>query len=172
MIRVQNGLTHIRLFDWHQENDFFIRRFLNSLKKGAPFFVFDELIKELLHRIISVRSLPLNYVIVPAPAEGPYVKDHAFYIANSLSALSGHTVKTLLSRVQKDGSQSRRWKQRLKNKTERKKVYFHLKEYYACKNYIFVDDILTTGATAFAAYRVLRKPSSFLIVTLAWRHIL
>ena len=171
MIRVQNGLTHIRLFDWYEENDFFIRLLLNSLKKGAPEFIFNELSQELLRRIIHVRSLRTNNVIIPAPAEKSHFKDHAFCLASSLANLTGYSVQSPLSRVTADEGGKLR-KQKLQSKAERRKVHFQTKKYFSYKSCIFVDDILTTGATALAAYKALNKPSSFLVMTLAWRHTL
>jgi len=170
MIRVQSGLTHIRLFDWSQDNDFFLRTFLKSLKGSAFPHIFDELSREILHRIIQVRSLKATNNIIPAPAKKLGLKDHAFCFASSLAQVTGYSLKNLLlRRIFKDRKEMFTKPQKFRNKRERRKVSFQLRVHFPCKSCIFVDDVLTTGATALAAYRALNKPSSFLIVTLAWR---
>ena len=169
MIREQGGLTHLRLFDWNEENDLFVRLFLNSLKKAGPCFVFNTVVLDFLHRIVQVHGLPLEAVLIPAPARSlRHFQDHAFSLAFSFSHLSGLSLCNPLLRlspVNKDQSQKQ------KTKKERRKVRFSLKEDvdFNNKKIIFVDDVLTTGATAQAAHQTLKKPKQFVIFTLAWR---
>lgn len=178
MIREQEGLTHARLFDWNKENDFFIRLFLNSLKRGGPSFIFDKLMQDFLSRIIQVRPLPLKALLIPAPAHpGLYFKDHAFCLGSSFSRLSGLRLKNPLLRLSVSDKADKTDKagvktQKRKNRRERKKVRFCLKENSLIKkeeSIIFIDDILTTGGTALAAYETSGAPKDFMIFTLAWR---
>ena len=163
MIRWQNGKTHWRLWDWTKENDLFVRVVLGSLKKTTPDFVFEKISQEFLHRIISVRPLHPESVLVPAPPFGEGNRDHAFRLARALSRQSGFPLKTPLLRELRQGSQKQ------KNLKERRTIKCRLREPVSLKHCVFVDDVLTTGATALAAYEALNRPASFTVLTLAFR---
>ena len=173
MIRTQNRFAHIRLFDWTANNDFFIRFFLNSLKKGAPDFIFNELSRELLHRIVQIQPLEKNTIFIPAPASpNSPIKDHAFCFTNSLAKISNIPIKNSLSRLFFYEEEQQ------KQKTRQKRQELQIIEIEntdattasPSQHFIFVDDILTTGATARAAWKALGKPRNFKILTLTWRH--
>ena len=165
MVREQKGLTHFRLFDWNEENDFFIRLFLKSLKKGGPSFIFNQVILDFLYRVTQVYSVPVDAVIVPTPSYSSS-PDHAFCLASSFSRFSGLDLCNILLH-----SLSEKKDQKQKIKIERRKICFSIKEKSVLKSkkIIFVDDILTTGSTALAAWEALCKPRNFVIFTLAWR---
>lgn len=170
MIREQEGLTHFRLFNWNKENDFFIRLFLNSLKKGGPSFIFNKLILDFLNRVVQISSLPVSSVWIPAPSQSvDDFRDHAFCLASAFSHFSGMPLKNPLLRPSLFDKTSL---QKQKNRQERKEMQFSLKENSFVKEnekVIFVDDILTTGATARAGYKALKAPKEFRIFTLAFR---
>lgn len=176
IIRTQEQFAHIRLFDWNSENDFFIRLFLNSLKKGAPDFIFDEIGRELLHRIIQIQPLEKNTVLIPAPASPKNsIKDHAFCFTASLARISNIPIKNSLLRL----FFYEEIQQKQKTRLARQNLHFQImeeaekpvtKDINPSQHCIFVDDILTTGATATAAWKALGKPRHFKILTLAWRH--
>ncbi|MDE0119421.1 MAG: hypothetical protein OXM55_05380 [Bdellovibrionales bacterium] len=212
IIREQDGWTHIRLFDWNRENDFFIRLFLKSLKKGGPGDVFNKIILEYVHRIVQKYPIPLEAVLVPAPTRSyKPSSDHAFSLALSFSRLMG---LHLFNPLRRGDFVEKKAFQKQKNRQERKEIHFHIdlsglemansefpsflkkslqkphtrglfsssaagtrestqisinKDFFQKKKIIFVDDILTTGATARAAWQALKKPRYFVIFTLAWR---
>lgn len=165
MIREEKELTHVRLFDWNKENDFFIRLFLNSLKKGGPSFVFNKVILEFLHRIVQVYPLPLDAILIPAPSRYSF-QDHAFCLASAFAHFSHLQLYNPLLRLSPVGQV-----QKQRKRQERRQIHFCVKANSCMNNkkVIFVDDILTTGATARAAYRALEEPKAFVIFTLAWR---
>ncbi len=165
MIRVQNEWGHFRLLDWTENNNFFVRSFLKSLKKNAPWFLFRKLSYELFCRIVQVRSFPSDTLLIPAPPEKEGLKDHAFRLAFGLSELTGFEVRTPLIRDQKAGTSP----QKQKTKRERIKTHLRLKEPFSARHCIFVDDVLTTGSTAYAAYKALQQPEFFMICTLVFR---
>ena len=165
MVREQKGLTHFRLFNWNEENDFFVRLFLKSLKKGGPSFIFNQVVLDFLYRITQVYSIPRNAIIVPTPSYSSS-PDHAFCLASSLARFSGlNLYNVLLPHLPEKKDQKQ------KVKKERKKICFLIKEKGVLKNkkIIFIDDVLTTGSTALAAWEALCKPKNFVIFTLAWR---
>ena len=171
MIREQSGLSHVRLFDWGEENDFLARQFLNSLKKGQADAIFNVLAREFLHRFLQVLPLPADTVFIPAPARSECPRDHAFSLCQAFSDISQIQMQNPLRVLpaQKQGAQKR------KTKRERKKIHFQLKEPLpSLKNQriIFVDDILTTGATARSAHKALGQNKPFMIFTLSWRRLL
>ena len=209
MIREQGGWTHARLFDWGEENDFFARMFLNSLKKGGPSFIFERLAQDFLQRFLQVRdlnprdrkpagyekgasfeavptskankklensnkaSLLVNTLFIPAPSSGVVqLTDHAFSFCYALSQTAGIALQNPLLVSHKVSIKQTSQKQ--KNKKERREIHFELKEPFLAgdKTIIFVDDILTTGATAHSAWKALGQPQKFIIFTLSWRRFL
>ena len=170
MLRGQGELKHIRLLDWQEENDLFIRLLLNSLKQGGPSFIFKKLMLDFLQRVIQIERLPLEAIVIPAPPSFlSHFQDHAFCLAAAFSQLSG----LQLVRPPFYFSSSIEGKsQKNKTKRDRRKIQLQVKNNNFItrdKKIIFIDDVLTTGATARAAYHALNKPKDFTIFTLAWR---
>ncbi len=190
MIRCQNGLIHLRLIDWNQKNNLFLKVFLSSLKRGGPSFIFREIMEDFFNRAMRTMSFKNFFssskkVIVPAPPKVPSLKDHAVCLSLALSELSqipsypalsvDHPLSqnSIKSSIQTDlSSTPSTWsEQKTKDKTHRKNINFQLKKLLprSIEEVIFIDDILTTGSTACAAHKVLSPFCRFKIFTLAWR---
>lgn len=164
--RVEKNLPHLRLFDWHEENDRFMRRLIDSLKGGGPEFVFERLGMECFSRFVHIPLWAKNErpVFVPAPPRGDPLKDHARCLAKALAWRFNGEVCPVLRKKRGDASQ--------RQKTRRERGLIELLTAEGLKKdapCVFADDTLTTGATARAAFRALERPKQFFVFTLAYR---
>ena len=178
LIRIQHHLSHVRLLDWNKANDFLIRKLLNSFKKGGiDQKIYQEMAEELFHRFLAIRCLNRKTLFVSAPSSVEEKKepalDHASLFAKSLSEVSGFPFKNILSHI--PGYYKKSAGQRKKTKLERQGIKLILKNKDGLdqfENIIFIDDVLTTGATAYAAFKVLKHYGKFMIMTIAWRNFI
>ena len=102
-------------------------------------------------------------VFIPAPPKATLTEDHATKMAQSLSAIwGGSPYWNGLYRKSTDS-------QKRLNQKERKGIQLsrYLPPPPRTSDYIFVDDVVTTGSTALAAYERLGRPPSFSVWTIA-----
>ena len=167
--RTEKTFPHLRLLDWHEDNHNLIHCFANSLKQGAPNFIFKRIGLEMVSRFIHLnlwnkKTLPL---FIPSPPSSNSNPDHAFLLAKALSFYFGGEVLSILKKDLSLGLQ------KTKSKRERAAIQMTKENTAPITNpIVFVDDILTTGSTARAAFQALNKPKNFFIFTLIWRRFL
>ncbi|CAN5729819.1 hypothetical protein BH10BDE1_BH10BDE1_30220 [soil metagenome] len=120
-------------------------------------------------RLDGALSTKRNWILVPPPGRSGYGEsDHAGALVEALAAANrGHLVAEVetFERV----GESRRAKlksQKLKTREERSTIEFRLSDFAKSRvrrapGFIFVDDVIATGATAKAAWIALGKPRAF-----------
>lgn len=107
-------------------------------------------------------GLEKDLQLVPAPPS-ENGSDHALEWAKTLSKVFNVEMKSVLLRKTEK-------KQGLKRLKDRKKLEFSVKsEIDTEKVVVFVDDLITSGNTARAAYEALGKPTHYEVWTLACR---
>lgn len=121
--------------------------------------------------LISVpEKQPRKMLFIPSPSKSGEV-DHAVLFAEALSAFSASSVCRCLRRSDSCSQKKKTRAQRLRIQMEWAENYTwtRFKEGSAECRIVFVDDVLTTGATARAAWNALGKPRDFAVWTLAQR---
>ena len=136
-----------------------VLHFILRLKGGKNALVFNDLsffIWEAMNSQVCKKP-----VFIPAPPRS--VEDHATLFAKSLSAVWGGS-PYWNGLCRESGVSQKRLKQ-----SERKKLRMdrYLPLPPKTSTHIFVDDVVTTGSTALAAYKTLGKPHSFHLWSLA-----
>ncbi len=105
-----------------------------------------------------------DWVIVPCPSRG-LDRLHARSLAKELSLITDFPLVDCLNFYNKDQ------KQKKKSKLERSSVQIQSRSENHFEDVIFIDDVVTTGATALASYQALGKPKSFLVGAIARRQL-
>ena len=164
--RAEKKLPHFRLLDWHEDNHQLIKLLISSLKQGGPNFIFKRLTLEMFSRFIyfDLWDKKTSPIFIPAPSNSKTKEDHAFKLAEALNFYYGAELKDCLKRDFSFDSQ--------KLKSKNKRSLIEMKSVSLIPEnriFVFVDDVLTTGATARAAFLALNKPKNFFIFSLVWR---
>lgn len=165
------GFTVYTWCHWTEDNDSLLRPTIYALKGGYLKQAIYELCTEAsLHISETFQAQP---ILLPAPSKNKNQKDHAYIIAESLAEIFNLKIINAFERVntsalQKSKSKSQRKLPNLKlnsdlTLTERKSLF------KPENNFLFVDDIVTTGSTAKHAFKSVNKHYKFSSFSLFYR---
>ena len=164
-----------RLFIWNKDSDLYLKNLIYHLKEGRNQRTIEKLSEKLFHRYLDEdfrkekgkKNIKANWVFLPSPPRIQGRKDHAWHLASFLSFHFKESFETPLQREKNSKPQ------KTKNFMQRRETSMNLIDSKwkpsSKKVYVFVDDIITTGETALAAYKALKKPKNFLVWAIAER---
>ena len=161
------GFPVTSLFEWGSHNNYLMSNMVYALKQGGLVSANRKLAKLMAHKMEFSNSKEI--VIIPAPSGGG--QDHAYMLAHSLSQEFKGTLLDIFERKseakQKALSRRDRFNKDFKYKEGlgENEVRLRLKN----KRVVFVDDVLTTGATAKVAFEKVGKFSIFTASVLLYR---
>lgn len=160
------------IFDWQPGESESLSVLLHFLKgSGHPkaWRFYADLFWQRYRAHQNLESLK-NAILIPSPPALPLQADHAGLFCQNLAEISGLPTHPLLLRENSVGEQ------KAKSKGSRKNIKLKLSENFSpqmLRNHrlIFIDDIVTTGATAIAAMKALKAPGRFEVWALASRGV-
>lgn len=152
------------LYSWREQKQ--VHSLIYGLKGGGLPEAFEYLATRFLAQRSLVSSLDNDStVIIPAPASEAFAQDHAYEWGLQLARLMGVRLLNPLNRVESAPQKSLKKQERLAKKISVSKGL----ELHDFEKIIFVDDVITTGGTALAAYEALGRPEGFEVWTISCR---
>jgi len=158
------------LWEWGNQNDVTLKKLIYSFKGGELTPVAERLALKMAFELFNkYPEIKKDIVIIPAPARVLGSKDHAYLLGDCIAKLLN--TELLLKFKREDGSGL----QKRKSRSERWNVSLSTVEgansiSNSC-SVIFVDDVVTTGATVMNAYKLLNQPTSFYYVSIAYKKL-
>lgn len=152
---------------WNQSSDSVVRPLIYSLKGGELENEIAALAESFSWSLRETREKNLTLVPPPSRTGEP---DHALVWANALAKIWNCEVWRPLNLAPKADVLS--LSQKHKSRKDRASLEFlpvKIAKPYSKTKLIFVDDVLTTGSTARAAFKALGEPKSFEVWAIAWR---
>lgn len=170
--RLQKTLEVCSLFYWVPGQQEVLSRLLHALKGPGGSKLWENYAEEFWRRHLQsyAESHVPAHLLIPSPAASSE-RDHAAFFTQGLAALSGAKIYSCLKKPAVSS-------QKRKNRAQRLTLALEWSEGFtkadflrqsASKKVIFVDDVVTTGATALAAWKTLGKPRDFAVWSLAYR---
>lgn len=169
------------LLIWNKEISL-VENLIYSLKEGMLPSAFDAFAERFYFERIQKLGIidATDSLLVIPPSRRDRKKDHAYAWGEALSKVSKIQISSPFEfdTRETDGESSVRSKLKIKirpqkqlSKTERFARQFKLKQerLQLPAKVIFVDDLITSGATALAAYKALKSPVNFEVWTIARR---
>ncbi|QDK39506.1 ComF family protein [Bdellovibrio sp. NC01] len=159
------------LYEWNPGQSDLLSSTVLALKQGQRREAWNHYAQKFSQKRMALNMTPSKKIrFVPAPSSSGH-KDHAFAHAEALAKhFSGEVVpclKKLKKKSQRGGNRQQR--QRLRLGLDEK--YSEVSKDSTDTLWVFVDDILTTGSTAHAAYEVLGSPTHFEVWVLGRRSL-
>lgn len=171
--RVEN-IPVLAIYEWAPGKSDAFSQWILSLKR-APLRKWRALAEEFVLQGVAELPRQSNLCLVPAPAREPS-RRHAQLWAQALQQVGHWQTLDILSIKQSDNGM-RLGPQKKRRRKERKEVAFIVSEKITTlskstteiPSFVFVDDIVTTGSTALAAWQGLGRPENFQVWCVANR---
>jgi predicted amidophosphoribosyltransferase len=166
-------LEVLSLFQWVPGRQEVLSRLVHALKGKHGEELWTAYAEEFQRRRIpeSLACPSRPFLVIPSPAKNGS-SDHATLFANALAkGEKGLIYNCLLRENTAD-------KQKKKSRSQRQRTTLGWRENFSNQDFakmsvekhiVFVDDVVTTGSTAVAAWRTLGKPRDFSVWALAQR---
>ena len=153
------------LIEWNSGNGAAITLLVRALKGDRCARAWQELAAEFAWRQPALTRLERRKLVFCTPAS-PQACDHAWLFARALSEIYSVPWLRMFSAF---GAQKQ--KARLSRGERFHRTFFvnPIVDRYPDAHWVLVDDVITSGATAQAAYLALRRPKTFAVWTLANR---
>lgn len=169
----------ISLYDWKNDDILAHYNFVRTLKGGIVSDIFADFAKKLVQKRLGWKRTGLSQaILVPAALRKNSRSDHALQLAQQISKLINCKHVYISYRdgegEQKIKSRKERWQNIPKSPHPRNHQSYQVTSPdgldFSCETtFIFVDDVITTGATAQKAYLDLGQPKHFEVWTVLSR---